>query len=388
MHFWMPVFFLYFSSIVTIEEVLLLEAVYYLAVVLLELPSGYFSDRLGRRVTLIISTLGWGLAALVFLITDSFWPFVCAQILTAAGMAFQSGTDGSLLYESLKAMGRESEIARHEARAQSVAFSAMAFSALLGGAVAGLDLRLAYVLTVASALGAFTIALLFIEPHHHRASVAAPVNQMRTVIERSRSPILRWILFFSVALVVFEHVPYEFFQPYLGFLFDGQFFVAYEATPLLSGVLLALVMVVAAIASRYAVTAARCFGVGGVFCGALILEVVVISAMSAWVHPAVLILLLVRSVPSAICRPVANAVIHKQLSSDIRATYFSMQSLAGRLAFSATLFVASLSVSDHRSLSVVAMSEVLDGFTLLGLCLSPLVLYGAIRLNKLVRDAG
>ncbi|MDP6484806.1 MAG: hypothetical protein QGH70_13325 [Nitrospinota bacterium] len=59
--FWMPVFFLYFSAQFSLENVLRLEAVYYAAVVLLEVPSGYFSDTHGRRKTLLVSS-----AALVF----------------------------------------------------------------------------------------------------------------------------------------------------------------------------------------------------------------------------------------------------------------------------------------------------------------------------------
>ena len=45
----LPVFFLYFSSHLSLSEVLRLEALYCLAVVVLEAPSGYFSDRVGRR---------------------------------------------------------------------------------------------------------------------------------------------------------------------------------------------------------------------------------------------------------------------------------------------------------------------------------------------------
>ena len=53
-YFWLPVFFLYFNERFSIERVLQLEAIYFLSVVLLEVPSGYFSDRIGRRPTLLI----------------------------------------------------------------------------------------------------------------------------------------------------------------------------------------------------------------------------------------------------------------------------------------------------------------------------------------------
>ena len=37
--FWLPVFFLYFRSVLPADRVLLLEAVYYLGVVVMEVPS-------------------------------------------------------------------------------------------------------------------------------------------------------------------------------------------------------------------------------------------------------------------------------------------------------------------------------------------------------------
>jgi hypothetical protein len=42
--FWMPVFFLFFNEHLTVAQVLRLEAIYYVAVVVLEVPSGFFSD--------------------------------------------------------------------------------------------------------------------------------------------------------------------------------------------------------------------------------------------------------------------------------------------------------------------------------------------------------
>ena len=48
LHFWYPIFFLYFLARLPLVQVLQLEAIYYAGVVLLEVPSGWFSDRIGR----------------------------------------------------------------------------------------------------------------------------------------------------------------------------------------------------------------------------------------------------------------------------------------------------------------------------------------------------
>ncbi len=143
LHFWLPVFFLYFLSVLTVQQVLILEGVYYWAVVLLEVPSGYFSDRIGRRPTLLIAGIAWTAAYLLFAVSHSFPVFVAAQILLAVGMAFKSGTDSSLLYDSLLTVDRSDEYGQHEANGQSYGFYATAGASLAGGILAGYDLRLA-----------------------------------------------------------------------------------------------------------------------------------------------------------------------------------------------------------------------------------------------------
>ena len=57
--------------------------------------------------------------------------------------------------------------------------------------------------------------------------------------------------------------------------------------------------------------------------------------------------------------PVINAIVQPKLEREIRATYLSLQSLAGSLAFSSTLFLASWAVGDVATLSVELMSTVL-----------------------------
>jgi hypothetical protein len=92
--------------------------------------------------------------------------------------------------------------------------------------------------------------------------------------------------------------------------------------------------------------ARRRFGVAPTLLGALALLALILAAMTLALHPAVLALLALRSVAGAVCRPVMRAVIHPRLDPSLRATYFSVQSLVGRLAFSGSLALASGVVGD------------------------------------------
>ena len=84
--FWVPVFFLFFNKHLGLENVLLLESIYFFSVVTLEIPSGYFSDTFGRRPTLMIASVSLVGAYFLFLIAHSFPVFVAAEVLQRRGL--------------------------------------------------------------------------------------------------------------------------------------------------------------------------------------------------------------------------------------------------------------------------------------------------------------
>jgi len=129
---WLPVFFLYFSSHLGVADVLRLEVVYFLSVVALEVPSGFVSDRIGRRKTLLLACWFLITAYVCFVLAPNFAILALGQFFLAAGIASQSGTDTALHYESLAACGRENEYGQREAHAERMSFAANASAALVG----------------------------------------------------------------------------------------------------------------------------------------------------------------------------------------------------------------------------------------------------------------
>jgi len=354
--FWLPVFFLYFQSVLDVADVLVLEALYYLGVVVAEVPSGYFSDRIGRRVTLLIAMGAWTAACWLFVLTSSFVPFAVAQLGLAVGMAFNSGTDSALLYDSLKALGREDEIAAFESRAQAWGLAMLGVAAVVGGLLAGLDLRFAYALSALSASLAFAVAWRFEEPTGTRA--LPPMRQLVAVAGRLRDPALRWLFLFVVAMTVFNHVPYELFQPWLELLLndDGS---GYARTPAVSGVVVGLSFALSAWASTHAAAWGARVGLRNGLFAVLGLQALVMAAMAAVVHPVVVLLILLRTVPTALTVPLMLSVVHPRIDSGQRATYLSLQSLAGRLAFSLCLLATARTMGGLESLNHSAMRAIL-----------------------------
>ena len=148
----------------------MLAAVYDLTSSALEVPSGYFSDRLGRRLTLLMSLSMTMAGALIIGIGDGFAWLALGQVLLGAGTAFQSGTDSALLYDSLIETGREDEVTAQELKAWRFMFSGLAVSAFLGGVIASYAGAWAFIASAASGALALTLVASFQEPARVRSA--------------------------------------------------------------------------------------------------------------------------------------------------------------------------------------------------------------------------
>ncbi len=340
--FWMPVFFLYFLTLFDLNRVLQLEAIYYAAVVLLEVPSGYVSDRFGRKITLVIASIAGAFSGLIFATNNTFGWFVAAQILYAVFMAFNSGSDTSLLYDSLKSEGREKEILAIEADAHSKAFFFGAIASVVAGLAAYYGgFRAAYFLSGIAYSAAALIVCRFTEPPQTgKAPESNFFDQIGTCFAALRNQALLWVFLYYVGRTIFEHIPYEFFQPYVKTIVPPAWLAIISGTHLAVTKLFSSAMANKAkkIVERWGTTAVL------LFTNTVITALILI--MGLWFHPIVLVLLLARNVAHGLGESVMNAAIHPRIDSGIRATYLSLQSLAGRLSFAGTLALIALFSGD------------------------------------------
>jgi MFS family permease len=117
----------------SLTEIMLLQAVFSLASLCLEYPSGYISDRLGYRFALNIAALfgivGWSL----YTVAGSFWGVLVAEVLLGVSFAFISGSDSALLFETLKQQNKEHLYTRYDGRMSGFAQIGEAVGALFAG---------------------------------------------------------------------------------------------------------------------------------------------------------------------------------------------------------------------------------------------------------------
>lgn len=100
--FIMPVLIPIFQSKgLSMQNIFELQAYFSLIVALFEVPSGYFSDIIGRKITLIISSLFYGVAYSWLNFSKGLFDLYIFETLIAIAVSFFSGTNISLLYDSL-----------------------------------------------------------------------------------------------------------------------------------------------------------------------------------------------------------------------------------------------------------------------------------------------
>ncbi|MDJ0839826.1 MAG: MFS transporter [Acidobacteriota bacterium] len=367
---WTPVFFLYFSQNLPLAAVLRLEALYYAAVVLLEVPSGYFSDRVGRKATLLISSTAMCLSYALFTLGGSFEVFAAAQVLLAVGISFNSGTDVSFHYDSLAELGRAGEFGAREARITRNNLFANGFASFAGGAVALFALRYAYALSFATALVGLVVALFFKEPgRDHRQRAAGFLTQLGRCLACLRNPLLAWLFFYCVGMIILDHIPYELYQPYLDLLGERAAWLPQEGTPLTAGLVMAVSLFLGAPVAGYSIRLRDKLGLKPALLSATLMQTVVIASMGWFLHPLVVALILLRNVPAALKTAPLNAAIAPRVDTSLRATYLSLQSLVGRLSFSITLAGLSLMFAPGDHPDWPALSRISQTSTVIGVAL-------------------
>ena len=178
LQFLMPIWVIYLTEKrgFSIEQVTLLDAPFWLALVLLEVPTGLIADRFGRRVSLLLGALTNTIGITVFAMAANYPLILLSYLVWGAAFTFYSGADAAFLFDTLKALGRQAEYARIFGR--SMAFgAATGIVATLSGPLmaARTDLVVPIYASAVSTGLAFIVILGFMyEPPHSHADEGHP----------------------------------------------------------------------------------------------------------------------------------------------------------------------------------------------------------------------
>ena len=343
---WIAIFVLFTRSNFDLDGAVRLAGLYYLCVVIFEVPSGWMSDRLGRALTLRIAGAAWVLCQLCFILgADSFTVIAIGQGLLALGYASLSGTDVTFHFDTLEALGRQSEYGERQARVASRGLVFGGAGALLGGALGLADLRLAFAASMVLAVAQFVLAMRLSEPPRS-GETAGLFRQIGECLAYLRQISLAWIFGYGIAMVVLEHVAFTLLQPWLTDALDktpdelGN-------TPLLSGALIAVVSLIGAVFARSSMRMSNAFGLNTTLIGLGALSALIVTTMAISTSMAVIAVIAFRSAQGSAAPVLISAAVAPKLEQRHRATFLSLDSLAGRLSYGTILLVVATDIDDN-----------------------------------------
>ncbi|MCP4231806.1 MAG: MFS transporter [bacterium] len=245
--FFAPIIVVFFErNGLNMMQVMLLQTVFSVTLLVLEVPSGFIADITGRKVTLIIGSATLFIGVIVYSLGHSFLYFLVAEILWAIAGSLISGSDTAMLYDTLKATGREDDYKRIEGNAYSLMLIGGVISTTLGGFAAELDIRLPFYLTAALFALLLPVSLLLVEPPrekggHERGRLYYFYKIHRFALYKNKE--VRWLLLFGAVLTAFGITHFWLYQPYFELTGIPLFYF---------GLIFGLFNLVAAAASKWA----------------------------------------------------------------------------------------------------------------------------------------
>ena len=213
----MPIVVLFYKDNgLEMRHVFLLQAVYSVSIVVLEIPSGYFADVLGRKFTLVSGSILGFLGFVTYSFSYSFYGFLAAEIVLGLGQSLISGADSALLYDSLMDSGRENQYIKFEGRMVSVGNFAEAIAGILGGLLATLSLRYPYYAQTIVSFIAIPTSLMLYEPKRHKKMLKMKFMDILKIVKYSLhdNQELKWNIIFSSIIGASTLTMAWFVQPY------------------------------------------------------------------------------------------------------------------------------------------------------------------------------
>lgn len=218
------------------QDLLIGEAIFAFVVIVLEVPSGWMSDVWSRKKTLMFGTLTAILGYLTLIFAQGFWSAMAAQAILGVGVACNSGTVTSLLYDSLAAKGKTHLYQRLEGKRHGTGLYAVALGAIGGGILYGYDVRLPLIFDIGTLILAMIAVMMMEEPERvKRESQSNPLIDMLQTMrytlhghkEIAGIIIVSTVLFCSTKMFMWTQQPYMLHVgipvDYFGFIMAGGF---------------------------------------------------------------------------------------------------------------------------------------------------------------------
>lgn len=332
MTLFMPILWLFYEENgLTISDLFIIQSIYSVTIALIEIPSGYVADVLGRKNSMVIGTLFGFLGISIYAFSFGFNGFLFAALCLGIGQSFISGSDTALMYDSLAQLNRSDDFIKLEGRTISMGNLAEAFAFVAGGFLAEISLRTPFYYQMGIAFVGLLVALFLVEPKLQRLEDgrSKPWKNIKMIIRYAmiENTLLRAYILYSAILGAATLAMAWFIQPYFKML--GLEVIYF-------GLIGAGLNLAVAIPSFYAHTIEKKITNRTLLSVLLGLIVACYFAVASINTLWGLLFLLVFYITRGVATPVLRDYMNRHTPSNMRATVMSIRSFIIRLLFAST----------------------------------------------------
>ena len=326
--FILPIMVAYFGEKgISLAEFLSIMAIFNVALLIFEIPSGYISDRYGRRLSMIAASIIMLLGYIWLWLSSGFWNVLGAEILTAVGLSLFSGTASALMYDSLLAEGKEGSFAGEEGRVKAWGAYSIGLAGLFGGFLYSVNIELPIILTCIVWALAIGFAFRLVEPPVHKPQAEKhPIKEMQEFVHyalRGHDEI-PWLILYSSVLNS---------ATFLGFWLMQPYWEAAEFPYWMFGVLFLILQLGRGWCHGNASRVINWLGHGKLVVLLWLSMVIAFALQGAFIHPYAVISTFIPALVFGIGNVMILEMINERVESRMRATIISVDSMAWRLMY-------------------------------------------------------
>ena len=316
----------------SIYEIFIIESIFMVLMICLEIPWGYFADRFGYKKTLVFSYLLFFISKIVFYSAHSFRMFLLEAFISALSFSGISGCDSALIYSSAGEKHSEKAFSYYNASTAAGFFIASVMSSFL----IKISLDITALVTIIPYFLAFLLSFFLIDVEYKKEHISI----MESIKNAFKSKEI-FIFVISMAIVsetthsicVFLNQP-KYFESGISLKYFG-FLTAF--------------MQIICILSAKSYRLSKRFGSDKVIKFLFIVITISSIALGLTKNPFIVIILIaVTEGAFALCQPLSSDIQNKSIKTNDRATLLSTYAMAGDIIAS----IINLSIGKIANISI------------------------------------
>ena len=213
----MPIIVLFFEKHgLSLTQIMILQATYSFTVALFEIPSGFFADIYGRRLSLFFGSILTFLGYLIFSFYSGFNEFFIAEIFLGIGGSLISGADSALIYDTLLELKKDEDYTKIEGKNYGIGNVSEGLAGVLGGFLAVSSLELPVYIQTFVLFFSIPLSYSLVEPKNSY-KLAKSFKSILLVVKETffQKNKLKWYILYSSAMGIGTLSIAWFVQPFL-----------------------------------------------------------------------------------------------------------------------------------------------------------------------------